>query len=58
MCLTHLVCYSSNTPMHYSSAAQTQLEPNGETNMITFIATLWLSVLGAGMASMAATERN
>ncbi len=28
MCLTHVVCYSSNTPMHYSSAAQTQRQTN------------------------------
>jgi hypothetical protein len=32
--------------------------PTGETNMITFIATIWLSALGAGMATMAAAERN
>lgn len=28
MCLTHVVCYSSNTPMHYISAAQTQRQTN------------------------------
>jgi len=108
MCLTHVVCYSSNTPMHYSSAAQTQRQTNRRNqhdhfyrhylaqrfgcrhghdgshrtqlsqifhilpppqkssplqeikrniNMITLAITAWLSLLGAGLASMAAAER-
>ncbi|CAN1547783.1 hypothetical protein MCEMIH15_02034 [Caulobacteraceae bacterium] len=107
MCLTHVVCYSSNTPMHYSSAAQTQRQTNRRnqhdhiyrhnlaqrfgcrhghdgsyrtqlskpsnlylplkssplqkhkrnTTMITIAITAWLSLLGAGLASMAAAER-
>ncbi|CAN1488204.1 hypothetical protein MCERH10_00112 [Caulobacteraceae bacterium] len=108
MCLTHVVCYSSNTPMHYISAAQTQRQTNRRnqydhlnrhnlaqrfgcrhghngshrtqlsqtfqplppppkssslqkhkrnTTMITIAITAWLSLLGAGLASMAAAER-